>query len=312
MENFAILTDAGGDFNREDIKKYGIEETPLSKVVWPDGSERPADLYWDTMKPEEYFALMQNKKNNFASSIPSPQTMLDRLSALAKDGRNIVVITISSTMSGGYSAFTVAAKEVMEQYPKIKIKVVDSLRYSGAITLLAVQASLYRSQGKSFDETVALLDEYRLRIHECGFLDDLFFLARKGRIKKSLAFMGNMIGVKPMADLCNETGQSQVLGKARGYKQVMKIFPKYIQRTIGNYKDKPFVVTYSAREPQALEMKKIIEETFNPEHLVFVPMGQSTGANVGPGLAAAFYAGDERVSENCVKEQAIMEELLKK
>ena len=92
----------------------------------------------------------------------------------------------------------------------------------------------------------------------------------------------------------------------------MKIFPKYIQRTIGNYKDKPFVVTYSAREPQALEMKKIIEETFNPEHLIFVPMGQSTGANVGPGLAAAFYAGDERVSENCVKEQAIMEELLKK
>ena len=33
-ENFAILTDAGGDFTREQIKKYGIEETPLSTVVW--------------------------------------------------------------------------------------------------------------------------------------------------------------------------------------------------------------------------------------------------------------------------------------
>ena len=41
-------------------------------------------------------------------------------------------------------------------------------------------------------------------------------------------------------------------------------------------------------------------------------MGQSTGANVGPGLAAAFYAGDEKVSENCEKEKAILEELLKK
>ena len=46
MENFAIMTDAGGDFTREIIQKYGIEETPLSKVVWPDGSERPAYLYW--------------------------------------------------------------------------------------------------------------------------------------------------------------------------------------------------------------------------------------------------------------------------
>ena len=45
-ENFAILTDAGGDFTREQIKKYGIEETPLSTVVWPDGTEKPTDLYW--------------------------------------------------------------------------------------------------------------------------------------------------------------------------------------------------------------------------------------------------------------------------
>ena len=264
------------------------------------------------MKPNDYFALMQNKKNNFSSSIPSPQTIRDRLTALAEAKRNVIVITISSTMSGGYSAFTIAAKEVMEKYPKIKIKVIDSLRYSAAITLMAVEASLCRAKGMKFDETVEYLDSFRLRVHECGFLDDLFFLARKGRIKKSLAFMGNMIGVKPMADLCNETGQSQVLGKARGYKQVMKIFPKYIQRTIGDYTNKVFVVTYSAREPQALEMKKIIEETFKPEHLIFVPMGQSTGANVGPGLAAAFYAGDEKVSKDCVKEKAILEDLLKK
>ena len=312
MENFAIMTDAGGDFTREIIQKYGIEETPLSTIVWPDNSERPADLYWDTMKPDEYFALMNNKNNDFKSSIPSPQTMLDRLSALAEAGRNVIVFTISSKMSGGYSAFTVTAKEVMAKYPNIKIKVIDSLRYSAAITLLAVEASLCRSRGMSFDEAVEYLDHFRLRIHQCGFLDDLFFLARKGRIKKSLAFMGNMIGVKPMADLCNETGLSQVLGKARGYKQVMKIFPLYIQKTIGDSHDKVFVITYSAREPQALQMKQIIEETFRPEHLIFVPMGQSTGANVGPGLAAAFYAGDEKVSENCEKEKAILEELLKK
>ena len=31
MENFAILTDAGGDFTRETIQKYGIEETLKNK-----------------------------------------------------------------------------------------------------------------------------------------------------------------------------------------------------------------------------------------------------------------------------------------
>ena len=161
--NFAILTDAGGDFTREIIAKYGIEETPVSSVVWPDGTEKPTDIYWDTMTPDEYFALMSNKKNNFSSSLPSPQTILDRLTALAKEGRNVVVFTISSKMSGGYSAFTVAAKEVMEQYPDVKIVVIDSLRYSGAITLLAVEASLCRDErNMSFDETVEYLDHFRL------------------------------------------------------------------------------------------------------------------------------------------------------
>lgn len=311
-ENFAILTDAGGDFTREIIEKYGIEETPISTVVWPDGSNRDTDIYWDTMTPNEYFTLMTNKKNNFSSSIPSPQTINDRLTALAKEGRNVVVITISSTMSGGYSAFTVGAREVMEQYPEVKIKVIDSLRYSGAIDLIAIEASLCREKGMDFDSTVKYLQDFRLRIHQCGFIDDLFFLARKGRIAKGKAFMGNMIGIKPLGDLCNETGQTQIIGKARGYKTVMKLFPEYIKRTIGDPTNKSFVVTYSLREPQALEMKKMIEETFHPQNLIFVPVGQSTGCNVGPGLAAAFYAGDEPVSPMCEKEAVILNELLKK
>ena len=311
-ENFAILTDAGGDFTREIIAKYGIEETPISTVVWPDGSEKPTDLYWDTMKPEEYFKLMTNKKNNFSSSIPSPQTIIDRLTALAKAGRNIIVITISSAMSGGFSAFTVAAREVMEKYPNIKIEVIDSLRYSGAIDLIAVEASLCREKGMDFDSTAKYLQDFRLRIHQCGFIDDLFFLARKGRIGKGKAFMGNMIGIKPLGDLCNETGQTQIIGKARGYKTVLKLFPEYIKKTIGHSTGKSFVVTYSLREAQALEMKHMIEETFHPENLIFVPVGQSTGCNVGPGLAAAFYAGDEPVSPMCEKEAVILGELLKK
>ena len=311
-ENFAILTDAGGDFTREIIEKYGIEETPISTVVWPDGSNRDTDIYWDTMTPNEYFTLMTNKKNNFSSSIPSPQTINDRLTALAKAGRNVIVITISSTMSGGYSAFTVGAREVMEQYPEVKIKVIDSLRYSGAIDLIALEASLCREKGMDFDSTVKYLQDFRLRIHQCGFIDDLFFLARKGRIAKGKAFMGNMIGIKPLGDLCNETGQTQIIGKARGYKTVMKLFPEYIKKTIGDPTNKSFVVTYSLREPQALEMKKMIEETFHPQNLIFVPVGQSTGCNVGPGLAAAFYAGDEPVSPMCEKEAVILNELLKK
>ena len=311
-KKFVILTDAGGDFTKVEREKYGLELQPKSTIVWPNGVEKVADVDWEETTPEAYYALMANKKNNFATSVPSFGTIKERLTEYAKNGQDVVVFTISSTMSGGFSVFSVVAKEVMEEFPNIKIEVIDTLRYGPAITLLAVEASRCRDKGMSFDEAVKYLKEIRLHVHQFGVLDDLFFLARKGRISKTAAFMGNMIGIKPMADLCNETGLSQVLAKTRGYQKFFQVFPEYIKKTIGNYKDKVFVIAYSAREKQARELERIVKETFNPEHVIVNALGQCTGANVGPGLAACFYIGDERVSPHCEKEKALLEELLLK
>ena len=67
MENFAILTDAGGDFTREIIQKYGIEETPTSTVVWPNGEEKPTDLYYENISVEERIEV-DNVQRNFRNS----------------------------------------------------------------------------------------------------------------------------------------------------------------------------------------------------------------------------------------------------
>lgn len=311
-KKFVIFTDAGGDYLQEQREKYGLEMEPKSTIVWPDGSEKETDIDWKNIQPNDFYQLLTNKKNNFGSSVPAPGTVKERLEEYAKQGVDVLCITISSTMSGGYSLYSTVAAEVMEENKGFRVAVIDSLRYGPAISLLAIEASLYREKGHTFEETVDYLNEIKLHVHQCGVLDDLFFLARKGRISAGKAFMGNLIGVKPMADLCNETGLSQVIGKARGYQMFYKVFPKYVKSTIGSTKDKVFVVSYSLREPQAKEIEKMIRENFNPEHLIVLPLGQSSGVNVGPGLAAAFYIGDDRVSPNCEKEKAVLEELLLK
>lgn len=311
-KKFVIMTDAGGDYTSDVREKYDLEVQPKSTIVWPDGSERVADIDWKEIDPEAYYKLMSNKNNNFQSSIPSPGTIRERLEEYAKKGQNVIVLTISSFMSGGFSAFSVAGRELENEYPGFKVAVVDTLRYGPAITLLAVEASRYRKAGNDFEDTVAYLQEIRLHVHQMGTLDDLFFLARKGRISKGKAFMGNMVGIKPMADFNNDTGLSEVIGKTRGYQKFYKILPEYVSKTIGTAKDKVFVVAYSARKPQAEEIYKIIKEKFNPEHLILNPLGQTTGANVGPGLAAVFYIGDAKVSPNCMLERDLLAELLLK
>ncbi|MCQ2776113.1 MAG: DegV family protein [Bacilli bacterium] len=309
--DYVIFTDAGACLTRDVREKYGIEEQPKSTIVWPNGEEKVNDIEWENITPKQFFTLMTNKRNNFASSIPAPQTVVDRLMAYGEQGLNVIVFTISSTMSGGFSEYTVAAQEVKEKYPNIKIEVIDTLRYGPAEDLAAIEASRCREKGMSFEETVAYMREAVLRIHQCGVLDDLFFLARKGRLSKGVAFMGNMVGIKPMADLCNETGLSEVIGKARGYKKLLRILPKFIDRTIGSYKDKVFVIENSLREDLAEKFKEIVVERYNPEHLIMGSISQSTGVNVGPGLCAVYYIADAPVSPHCEKEKAILDELLK-
>ena len=310
MDNFVIITDGCGDLTKEQREKYGIEIPAKSTIVWPDKVVREADIDWELTTPEEYYKKMTKKEGMFETAFPTPQTIIERMSADCEKGLDIFCVTISSAMSGGYSAFTLAAQEVMGKYPGRRIHVVDSLRYGAAISLISIEISRCREKGMSFDETVAYIEEAKLKLHQCGVMDDLFFLARKGRIPKATAFMGNMVGIKPMGELCNETGMSQIIGKARGYKKFFKTFPKYVRETIGNPDGKIIMVSHSLREAQAKELVKIITNEFPTAICEYVDLGQATGANVGPGLCAAYYLGDEKISQNCVKEKVILEAIL--
>ena len=309
-KRFVIMTDAGADYSPEIAEKYGLERQPKSMITWNDGSQREADIDWENITPNDFYFLMSNKKNNFSSSIPEASVIRERLTNYAKQGLDIIVLTIRSAMSGSYDEFYRIAFEVRKVYRDIKIAVIDTLRYGGAMTLLAIEASLYRKEGNDFDDTVEYLEETKKHVHQIGTLDDLFFLARKGRISRGKAFMGNLVGIKPMADFNNESGMSEVIGSAKGYQKFFKILPDYVLKTIGSYKDKVFVISHSFRDPQAKEMARIIKARFNPEELIMLPLGQATGANVGPGLAAVYYIGDAKVSPNCEKEREIINELL--
>jgi hypothetical protein len=53
-------------------------------------------------------------------------------------------------------------------------------------------------------------------------MDDLFFLARKGRVAKGAAFMGTLVGVKPIGDFDRE-GKTKVFAKAVGLKKAIEV-----------------------------------------------------------------------------------------
>jgi len=307
MNKYVIIADSSMDLPRDERLKYEIEFPIPGKIVFGDGRVEDADSEWEHMTPEHYFNV--ELKKGIKTSLPNQFEIVTRLEPYFQAGQDVLAIVISTGISGTYSAFVKAAEELMEKYPERKMLVVDSLRYSSAVGLLCVYASVNRANGMSIEDNFAWLNEKRLCVHQAGMLDDLKFLARNGRITGFKAFMGTMVGVKPLADFSNQTGQPAPLGNVRGYKKAYKFAQEYIAKTAGTTKGKIFVVEHSMREEQAEELRKIIEGNFEPERVIMCRCGQTNGSSIGPGLAVTFFIADEPVSENLVKEHKYFDEI---
>lgn len=310
MNKYVILTDNCVDMTPTQRKEYGIEYPIPGFVTFPNGESKPADIDWEQMTFEDFFHSME-KKVVYKSSMPNPYQVSERVEEYFKQGLDVLAITLSSGMSGTFNSFLSAKQELEEKYPDRKLLAIDSKRYSGGIALLAIYASKNREAGMSIDDNYAWLMEKKMGLHQMGVLDDLHFLARSGRISKFKAVMGTMVGVKPMADFENEKGYPVVLGNSRGYKGAWKNIVSYIKATIGDPKDKIFVISQSIRDSQAEDLKKVIEEAFKDDNITVVMnrVGQSDGVNIGPGLVAAFYLGNP-TSVGCEKEREILAGIL--
>ena len=310
MAKFSIISDASCDFNTELRERFGMDAVIFSQVMFPDGHSEQADPDWNNIDPNAYYGSMVDKKLRYQSSAPGIENVKNVFRAELEKGNDIFCATLSSGMSAVYEQCCLARKELLEEYPERTIRVIDSKRYSTAAGLLCLYAAQLRSEGKSVDETADYIESKLDCIHQSGWMDDLFFLARAGRLSKGTAFMGTMFGVKPMADFNMDTGRFQVIGKARGVNKALAAVVEYLKATIEKPEDQIVFVAHSLRQEYAERLADRIREEVSPKEVITNWIGQSSGANIGPGLVAAFYFG-KPLSKDLTEEAAVLQNILK-
>ena len=122
--------------------------------------------------------------------------------------------------------------------------------------------------------------------------------------------MGTMIGVKPIADFNLNTGMFQVIGKARGANNALRAVVDYVKATIENPAEQIVFVAHTLRKEYADRLGQMIQEEIGPKEVLVNWVGQTSGANIGPGLVATFYLG-KPLSEELVEETEILKSILK-
>lgn len=205
--------------------------------------------------------------------------------ALAK-GEDVVVITLSSKLSGTYQSACIARDEVGGN-----IYVVDSLSVAIGEGILAQRAVELMEEGKSAKEIADVLTKEREDIRLIALLNTLEYLKKGGRISKTVAFAGEMLSLKPVVNV--QSGEVNMLGKARGSRQGNNLLVKEIENAGGVDFERPLLLGYSGLNADLLN--KYIEDSADlwkeyRETLPVALIGSIIGTHVGPGaIAVAFF-----------------------
>lgn len=306
MKSFVILADATCDLSEEFQKEYDIGVIP-GHIELPDGTEIPAFLKWEKYSREDFYASLKKNPNGYSTSPANVAEFSAAMEPYAAENVGVLLLTISSGISGAFNFASQAREELLRKYPSAEIRIVDSMRFGPGFGLMAVYASMLRSQGKTLAETAQWLEDNKNRFHQAGWLDDLSFVAKKGRITQPKAFFGTLAGVKPIGEF-DYNGLTTVLGKVKGAKTAYSVLLGYMEATIENPEEQIIFIAQTNRLPQAMEYKKMIEEKFHPKAVFVNDVFPSCGINIGPGLMAAYYMG-KPISKDLSEERALFDKL---
>lgn len=289
MSCFNIITDSTADLPIEYLSQNNIGVLNLSYEICGTvyGQDRQ-------MPVEEFYKAMREGNLTKTSQVNPDQAKAGLLKAL-DDSNELLYIAFSSGLSGTYNSGRLAAMEIMEENPDVKIRVIDSKCASMGEGLLVYKAVEMRNNGSSFEEVADWVEENVLHFVHMFTVDDLNHLYRGGRVSKTSALIGTVLNIKPILHVDDE-GHLVPLSKERGRKRALISLVDEMEKRIGCFKEKNDIIFISHGDcyDDAMIVKEEIEKRFGAEKFMINLIGPTVGSHSGPGTVALFFMGEER------------------
>jgi len=149
-----------------------------------------------TITTDEFYYRLTHDTTWPTTTQPSPGAFAEVYNKLAEETNEILVITLSSKLSGTYKS-AMSAKELVKK-KQCRIEVIDSLTVAMGLGLVVIAAAQAAQAGGKLDELVSLVKRALPRSHILIYFDTLKYLAKGGRIGKAQGLLGAMLSVKPV------------------------------------------------------------------------------------------------------------------
>ena len=270
-----LVLDSNCDLTSEFCQKHGIEMIPLSVAFGQKVYTENID-----MSKKEFYEMMEISEELPKTSQPSPQQYFDVFEKLAKEGHQMIVLTVTSALSGCYQSAMIA-KQMCEN---AEIEIIDTKSAAIGVQIQALEILKMIQKGEIFENILKKAKENVEKTRLYATIDTLKNLIKGGRVSKAEGLLGTLVDIKPMITF-NEEGRIVSCAKSRGMKMALRKMAEHIRSEKIDF-SKTIVCGYTAH---ADNLKRLIGLMSDVRYDAEVEVGAVIGTHAGPGAAAVAY-----------------------
>lgn len=214
MSKWKIVVDSACDYRR----LSGLAPS-TDFIVIPFSLQIDTDVFVDdaNLDIEEMMVKMAASKMAAGSACPSPQAY----QAAFEGGDNIIVLTLTGSLSGSFNSARVARDMYLEEHPEANIHLIDTLSAGGEMDLLVDEINRLIGTGLDFSEVVEAITAYRANCKLLFVLEKVDNLVKNGRLSKLVGAVVGLLNIRMVGEASHD-GKLELLQKARGHKKSVK------------------------------------------------------------------------------------------
>ena len=283
---FQIVSDGSCDFSSSEVASKEVKVVPFYLTF--DGESFLREGV-EIIK-EDFIERIASERNLFPkTSQPSPQDYIDVFEPSLREGVDILSVSISSKLSGSYASAVMAKNMMQEEYPNRKIMLLDSLSASLGQGIIIREIVRMREAGLSLEETMEKAERIVASTSLYFTLETLDYLKKGGRVGPTTAFVGGLLGLKPILQVVE--GQVTQLDNVRGRKKALELIEEALVEALKGMADKVSIaIGHIMRSDDAISLLNAIESSLsikisNP----VCDVGATIATHTGPGALAFAY-----------------------
>ncbi|MCR5590256.1 MAG: DegV family protein [Lachnospiraceae bacterium] len=276
-----ICSDSTCDLSDEIVSRYGITIIPLHILL---GDEEYRDRV--EISQAEIFEWADKNKTTPKTSAVSVPDATEVIKPLVDAGDELIIFTISSTMSTTVNVFNMVAEDLDATD---RIHVVDSMNLSTGIGLLVVEAAEMAKEGFKADEIIKEIERLRPKVRASFVIDTLTYLARGGRCSSVAALTGGVLKIHPK--IIVKDGKMEVSKKYRGnIKAVAMDYVKDMHYALLGARRQRVFLTHTSSDRQMVEdVKAYLEDLGYFDEIFETTAGGVISSHCGPGTLGVLF-----------------------